>query len=79
MIIDDILDTTPPEFIILSQFGDWPSYNSGLEAAEFPSFSYSAIDNVDGDLTEHVEVTTRLVSGFVDGGGVGVASYLFRN
>ena len=77
VIIDDILDTTPPEFIILSQFGDWPSYNSGLEAAEFPSFSYSAIDNVDGDLTEHVEVTTRLVSGFVDGAEWGWAEVIF--
>lgn len=76
VIIDDILDTTPPEITILSQFGDWPSYNSSWEP-QFPTFSYSAIDNVDGDLTEQVEVTTRLVSGFIDGAEWGWAEVIF--
>ena len=75
VIIDDILDTTPPEITILSQVGDWPSYNGG--EPDFPTFSYSAIDNVDGDLTEKVEVTNRFVSGFIDGAEWGWAEVTF--
>ncbi|MDG1138699.1 MAG: hypothetical protein P8N49_04190 [Opitutales bacterium] len=78
VIIDDILDTTPPEITILSYSGHWPSYNGrGGGEEEFPTFSYSAIDNVDGDLTEKVEVTTRFVSGFIDGAEWGWTEVIF--
>jgi formylglycine-generating enzyme required for sulfatase activity/uncharacterized protein YjbI with pentapeptide repeats len=58
-------DTTPPEITILSQSGDWPSYND--QGGEFPTFSYSAIDNVDGDLTDQVEVSNGFDSGLING------------
>ena len=75
VIIDDILDTTPPEITILSYSGDWPSYND--QGGEFPTFSYSAIDNVDGDLTDQVEVTHRFSSQDAGGGEEGWAEVIF--
>ena len=51
-------DTTAPVITILNTIGTWPSYSDQGSEPTFPTFEYSAIDNVDGDISSQVTIST---------------------